>query len=90
MPSPFPGMDPYIEGWIWGDFHARFMTAIFDRLSPRLPDQYVASVELFVWRVDDKEGERVLLGGPDVQVNRRNRHRATARWRPWLHLTPRD
>ncbi len=24
MPSPFPGMDPHIESWIWEDFHARW------------------------------------------------------------------
>jgi hypothetical protein len=21
MPSPFPGMDPFIEGQLWDDFH---------------------------------------------------------------------
>ena len=23
MPSPFPGMDPYLEGSIWMNFHAQ-------------------------------------------------------------------
>lgn len=21
MPSPFPGMDPYLEGYLWADVH---------------------------------------------------------------------
>ena len=28
MPSPFPGMDPFLEGPEWEDFHTRFNTAI--------------------------------------------------------------
>jgi Protein of unknown function (DUF4058) len=75
MPSPFPGMDPYIESWIWGDFHARLMTTICDRLNPTLPKRYLASTELFVWRVDNSEEERLLLGGPDVHVIDRKKAR---------------
>ena len=26
MPSIFPGMDPFIEGYEWEDFHNRFIT----------------------------------------------------------------
>jgi hypothetical protein len=66
MPSPFPGMDPYIESWIWGDFHASMCQAIRDQLNPRLPKRYIASTDLYVWRVDDTE--RLLLGQPDVFV----------------------
>ncbi len=68
MPSPFPGMDPYIESWIWADFHANVITAIRDQLNPRLPKRYIASTELYVWRFDNSEEERLLLGGPDVHV----------------------
>ena len=68
MPSPFPGMDPYIESWIWGDFHARLIPALCDRLNPSLPKRYIASTELFVWRVDNSEEERLLIGGPDIHV----------------------
>ncbi len=68
MPSPFPGMDPYIESWIWGDFHARLVTTICDRLNPTLPERYIASTELFVWRLDHTEEEQLVLGGPDVRI----------------------
>ena len=55
MPSPFPGMDPYIESWIFGSFHSNLITAIYDRLNPRLPKRFIASTELYVWRVDNAE-----------------------------------
>ena len=70
MPTPFPGMDPYIESWIWGSFHSNLITAIYDRLNPRLPKRFIASTELFVWRVDNSE--RLLVGGPDVFVSDRD------------------
>ena len=70
MPTPFPGMDPYIESWIWGSFHSNLITAIYDRLNPRLPKRFIASTELFVWRVDNSE--RLLMGGPDVFVSDRD------------------
>ena len=73
VPSPFPGMDPYIESWIWGDFHARLIPAIYDQLSPRLPDRYVASTELFVWRVDESAQERTLTGGPEIFMSESGR-----------------
>ena len=39
MASPFPGMDPYLEGPEWPDFHSRFVNAwceaIADHGTPR-------------------------------------------------------
>jgi hypothetical protein len=42
MPSPFPGMDPYLEGYLWSDVHHRLATQISDQLMPLLRPQYVA------------------------------------------------
>lgn len=41
MPSPFPGMDPYLEnpGW-WPDFHHRFITYAAEALYPALRPRY--------------------------------------------------
>jgi uncharacterized protein DUF4058 len=72
MPSPFPGMDPYIESWIWPDFHARMMSTICDRLNPSLPKRYIASTEIFVRRVDVSDEERLIIGGPDIHVSDRS------------------
>jgi hypothetical protein len=39
MPSPFPGMDPYLETpALWSDLHARFITYWRDALNDCLPD----------------------------------------------------
>lgn len=42
MPSPFPGMDPYLEGNEWTSFHAMFSSEIARLLSPKLRPRYVA------------------------------------------------
>ena len=44
--SPFPGIDPYLEGQnLWHDFHPAFIAALRDALSDRLPDPYVARID---------------------------------------------
>jgi hypothetical protein len=42
MPSPFPGMDPYLEGSEWMSFHAQFTAEIVRQLAPKLRPRYVA------------------------------------------------
>src|SRR5438876_8872006 len=45
MPSPFPGMDPYLEGNDWTSFHTHLATEIARQLTPRLRPKYVALPE---------------------------------------------
>ena len=41
MPSPFPGMDPYIEACgLWGDFHDSLVAEVKRVLAERAPDRY--------------------------------------------------
>lgn len=42
MGSPFPGMDPYLEGDMWQEFHERLASEISAQLMPRLAPNYVA------------------------------------------------
>ncbi len=45
MPSPFPGMDPYIEDpEIWGDFHSDLAAEIRTELNRQLQPRYVARI----------------------------------------------
>ena len=44
MPSPFPGMDPYLEPH-WLDVHSRLVTYASDGLNETLPTDLVASTE---------------------------------------------
>ena len=66
MPSPFPGIDPYVEAQgSWGDFHPSFITYCCDSLNELLPDRYVASSANRFVLVDlsRREARRLL---PDV------------------------
>jgi hypothetical protein len=68
MPSPFPGMDPYLEDpELWPDFHLTFLIALRAALNQVLPAPYVARADRHVW-VDDPESELRLLGRPDIYV----------------------
>ena len=67
MPSPFPGMDPYLEGDDWTSFHAHFATEIARQLTPRLRPKYIALPEK---RFDllDEGGVAIESIYPDVGV----------------------
>lgn len=45
MPSPFPGMDPYLEGNCWTSFHAQMAPMIAHQLMPLLRPKYIALPE---------------------------------------------
>src|SRR4051794_10943330 len=69
MPSPFPGMDPFVEpSGMWGDFHGSLLTFIRGELNAHLPEGYAASIELFVWTGEEERGERRQIQEPDVFV----------------------
>jgi hypothetical protein len=46
MPSPFPGMDPYLEGEEWHDAHQRLATAINNQLVPKIRPRYIARLAI--------------------------------------------
>lgn len=49
MPSPFPGMDPYIEGAaVWPDFHNNLATEIQAQLNRLIQPRYYAALTPFV------------------------------------------
>src|SRR5947209_6772601 len=78
MPSPFPGMDPYLESpAIWPDVHHELISEIRAALNPNLRPRYVARVELRVYVSDDDDPGRAALV-PDVRVERGPRQK-TAR-----------
>jgi hypothetical protein len=45
MRSPFPGMDPYLEGDIWTSFHSEFVVDVARHLTPQLSPKYTARVQ---------------------------------------------
>lgn len=72
MPSPFPGMDPYLENTdFWPGFHNGFMHYAQEDLQPRLPPGYVATLEMRVYFEPDPESQfRRLQRVPDLEVVR--------------------
>lgn len=70
MPSPFPGMDPYLESpGVWPAFHARFVHALCESLTDRLPPGYDADLDERIRLVVPHDGptsERL----PDIGVTR--------------------
>ena len=68
MASPFPGMDPFIEGQKWEDFHTRLMTAIGDALVPCVRPRYTVDVErrVYLEALDPDEPVRSIVA--DVGV----------------------
>lgn len=45
MPSPFPGMNPYLEdGSLWRDVHNRLIVSIANDLGAKLRPKYYAAI----------------------------------------------
>lgn len=73
MPSPFPGMDPYLEDPIlWSGVHHRLITYISDALNPMLRPRYVANIAERVYIV---QPERDII--PDVYIKKRRLSKRT-------------
>ncbi len=70
MPSPFPGMNPYLEqAAVWQDFHERFLPAMADFLGGQLAPNYIVKVEEHIYLHDTEAEERQLVGRADVAVS---------------------
>jgi hypothetical protein len=66
MPSPFPGVDPYIESQhFWEDFHPSFLTYCRDALNEILPEGYIAQLGERI-RVVELSQRKAELVRPDL------------------------
>ncbi|MBY0232465.1 MAG: DUF4058 family protein [Gemmataceae bacterium] len=72
MRSPFPGMDPFIEGSAsWGDFHAALIARIKGALARAVPDRYFVQTDYrSVIEMIETEGREEYRFFPDVGVHR--------------------
>ncbi|MEP7199490.1 MAG: DUF4058 family protein [Chloroflexota bacterium] len=68
MSSPFPGMDPYLEGYLWPDLHHRLATQISDQLAPLIQPRYVARIVMRTVVEQMESGESVGVMLPDVEI----------------------
>lgn len=73
MPSPFPGMDPYLEGQVWEEFHQLMINEIHSRLVPLVRPQFVVRME-----------QRIYLEHPSSEISRAIRPNVTLLRQPGL------
>jgi hypothetical protein len=67
MPTPFPGMDPYLErAELWPGIHNRLIASVADALGPLLLPRYFVSVEERTYTV--APDDLVFAGRPDMAV----------------------
>lgn len=72
MPSPFPGMDPYIEACgLWDDFHDKLIGELERTLAAVLPSRYVTRIRerTYIEWIDPREDQpRKIPFEPDVSL----------------------
>lgn len=69
MPSPFPGMNPYLEHEaVWHDFHQSCVPVIRELLVPAVGPNYQVVLDEHVYIHEPPADERRPLGIPDLSV----------------------
>ncbi len=71
MPSPFPGMNPYLEQEdVWHDFHERFVPHLAEvlGLQPQVRGSYIVKIDEHVFIHERSAEERQFVGRADVLV----------------------
>jgi len=67
MPTPFPGMDPYLEHpALWSNVHNSLISALGDVLAPQLRPRYYVSIEERIYTYEP--GDLVFTDRADVAV----------------------
>ncbi|NJM08055.1 DUF4058 family protein [Candidatus Gracilibacteria bacterium] len=70
MPTPFPGMDPYLEHpALWPDIHNSLIAALSDELAPQLRPRYYVAIKERIYTFEP--GELVFVGRADNAIVQR-------------------
>lgn len=78
MPSPFLGMDPFLEHpGFWSDFHNGFIVYWRDALADALPEQFEIGIGDRVYLVEQEPDARKRIA-PDLAVLERDRARTSS------------
>jgi Protein of unknown function (DUF4058) len=77
MPSPFPGMNPYLENpELWPEVHHRLISAIANAIESNLSQDYRVAIEKRVYTSVPEDA--VLVGIPDASVVSQSTRRQSA------------
>jgi len=78
MPSPFPGMNPYLEqDSAWQDFHQRFVFSVAEAVGAQVRPDYMVKLEESLFIHELSAEERFLLGRADNAIVRSGLHSET-------------
>ena len=67
MPSPFPGMDPYLEHpALWPTVHHWMISVLAEALGSVVPEHYWIAIEERAYRVNPED--LMLVGRPDASL----------------------
>ena len=70
MPSPFPGMNPYMERQLpWDSFHPHFISTGLVHLAAQLRPRYVVRIESRMY-IHEPAADRRFFGTSDIGVQR--------------------
>lgn len=73
MPSPFPGMNPYLEHPdVWHDFHESLFVAMREALVVQVRPHFIVQIDQHVYIHDLIQEDRTFLGRSDVQIAQRS------------------
>ena len=76
MPSPFPGMNPYLEqDAIWQDFRLAVLPEIRERLVAQVRPNYIVMIDEHIFVHELPDAPRQLVGRGDISVAERTRPR---------------
>ncbi len=70
MKSPFPGMNPYLEGHLWPDVHQALAYETRAMLAPQITPKYVTRLNLYAV-IDTNPEDDLGIFYPDVEVSKR-------------------
>ena len=69
MPSPFPGMNPWLEqDALWHDFHQSFLSGLRDAIADEVSPRYYVALEEHVYIHEPPEPVARFLGRPDLAI----------------------
>jgi Protein of unknown function (DUF4058) len=71
MPTPFPGMNPYLEQEdVWHDFHERFIPLAATLLGGQLRPRYIVKIDEHIYVHEMAAESRRWVGRADVSLGR--------------------
>jgi len=69
MPSPFPGMNPYLEyPPKWADFHNTYIPALRAALLPQVSPKYDVEIQEHLYSIEADMSDLSLIGVSDLDV----------------------